>query len=69
MMPAMIIKVPAAGSQLKLNVIEASGSPAVFRTSSPGHWNAKVNGFSARNSLTAVMLVIEKIAMMTTYGA
>ena len=69
MMPAMIIRVPAAGSQLKLYVVEATGSPAVLRTSSPGHSNAKVNGFSARNSLTAVMLVIEKIAMITTYGA
>ena len=40
MMPAMIIRVPAAGSQLKLNVVEATGSPAALSTSRPGHWNA-----------------------------
>ena len=69
MRPARIISVPAAGSQLKPNVVVATGSPAVLRTSRPGHANAKVNGSSARYSLIAGMLAIEKIAMMTPYGA
>ena len=40
MMPAKIISVPAAGSQLKLNVVVATGSPAVLSTSRPGHAKA-----------------------------
>ena len=63
--PAMIIRVPAAGSQLKLNVVVATASPAVLRMSSPGQSKGIVHGSSARNSFTAVMLVIEKIAMIT----
>ena len=39
MRPARIISVPAAGSQLKANVVVATGSPAVLRTSRPGHAN------------------------------
>jgi len=35
-MPATIIKVPAAGSQFSVNVVLATGSPEVLRTSSPG---------------------------------
>ena len=60
---------PAAGSQLRLKSVVATGSPAVLRTSRPGQAKILVHGSSARRSLTAVMLVIEKIAMITRYGA
>src|SRR4051794_233914 len=39
MMPAMIISVPAAGSQLSVYVVLATGSPAGLNTSRPGQWN------------------------------
>ena len=70
MMPAKIIRVPAAGSQLKMNVVEATGSPGGVE-----HLEARATGTRRSraprraNSLTAVMLAIEKIAMITAYGA
>ena len=39
MMPAMIMSVPAVGSQLKMKVVLLTGSPLVLRTSSPGQPN------------------------------
>ena len=62
--PEISRSVPAAGSQLKLNVSELSGSPSGVTTSRPGHWNVVVQGDSASASLTAGICAIEKIAMM-----
>ena len=38
--PESTIRVPAAGSQLSVNVVLATGSPAVLSTSRPGHAKA-----------------------------
>src|SRR5215210_750833 len=51
--PDISISVPAAGSQLKLNVRLLTASPSGVRTSRPGHWNVVVHGDSASLSLTA----------------
>ena len=69
MRPEISISVPAAGSQLKLNVRLLSASPSGLRTSRPGHWNVVVHGDSASQSFTAGICAIEKTAMMITYGA
>ena len=69
MMPARIIRVPAAGSQLSVKLVVATGSPAGLKTSRPGQAKIFVHGSLASYSFTAVMLVIEKIAMITRYGA
>ena len=68
-MPASTISVPAAGTQLRLNVNDDKGSPLLVTTSSPGHWKVVVNGFFASASFTALRFAIEKIAMMMRYGA
>ena len=64
MRPENSINVPAAGSQLKLNVMEVSGSPSGSRTSSPGHSKVVVQGDSASQSLIAGICAIEKTTMM-----
>ena len=61
--PEIAIRVPVAGSQLKLNVRLESASPSGFTTSRPGHWKVVVQGDSARASLTAGICAIEKTAM------
>src|SRR5215207_3699625 len=65
----MSISVPAAGSQLKLNVRLLNGSPSGLCTSSPGHWKVVVQGDSASLFLIAGIWTIEKTAMMIAYGA
>ena len=67
--PEISISVPAAGSQLKLNVRLLTASPSGVRTSSPGHWNVVVQGDSASLFLTAGIWAIENTAMMIRYGA
>ena len=62
--PEISISVPAAGSQLKLNVRLVSASPSGLRTSRPGHSNVVVHGDSASQSFTAGICAIEKTAMM-----
>jgi hypothetical protein len=68
-MPEISIRVPAAGSQLKLNVRLLTASPSGLRTSRPGHSNVVVHGDSASLFLIAGICAIEKTAMMIAYGA
>ena len=65
----MIISVPAAGSQLSVNVVVATGSPAALSDVEPRPRRTVGPRLLGQHSLTAVMLVIEKIAMITRYGA
>ena len=67
--PAMTISVPAAASQLKLNVGDASGSPGRVMRSSPGQWKVIVTAPRRARSLMAVICARQKIAMMIRYGA
>jgi hypothetical protein len=67
--PARIIRVPAAGSQPKVKVVEASGLPLAPSTSRPGQPNATVQGDSASADLTGPRFAIEKMTMMMRYGA
>ena len=67
MSPAMISRVPAAESQLSLNVGMVDGFPLAVCSCSPGHCSTLV-GASSR-SLTTGIWVMLKITMMMRYGA
>ena len=66
--PEMTRRVPAAASQLNLNVGRAEGLPFAVSRSRPGHWKATVR--SARKSFRGVTRAATlKTATMMMYGA
>src|SRR5690348_4923250 len=69
MMPAITMRVPAAGSQLSVNVADETGLWFEPRMSMPGHWNFTVHGDLASAFLIALMFASEKSTMITRYGA
>jgi hypothetical protein len=66
-MPEMSIRVPAAESQLNLNVGSIDSLPEAVWRSSPGQWNDLV-GASSRSLIAGIWLRL-KIRMMIRYGA
>ena len=62
--PEMSSRVPAAASQLNLNVIADTGSPSAFVTSSPGQVNSVVR--PSRKSLIGAHCASAKTTMMMT---
>ena len=68
--PAKIIRVPAAGNQLKVNVVEDSSvSEPAANTFRPGQAKDVVHGAWPSAAFTGPRLASAKMTMMIPYGA
>ena len=67
--PAMIIRVPAAGSHPKVKVVDETGLPLALSTCSPGQAKATVHDSFARALLIGPRLATENNKITIKYGA